>query len=249
MYNASPVRFQGVFLLWAAVIVAPAARVSARELPPLNDQKDWTDQEKREFLDYLEASQPMPKGKARKIALPKGEGASGAERPAWAVEVAPATATIFPFDRKGYGATADGLLGARALYERHFFTWMRGYAGFEGVPMRERESGGGTADLTRWAVPLGLEFALVPLGTPQTRYVVLRAGVEAADVTGAPSGAFSAPMTGPSAAWDVALGYEWQIPDTRWRMNAALDGLHSITNPGGVGYVGFGATAALAYTF
>jgi hypothetical protein len=241
------VRFQGYFLLWAGLVALPAARVAAQQVPPLGDQKDWTDQDKREFLDYLRSNQPMPKGEARDIALPRGTVA--AERPAWALELAPATVTIYPYDKNGYGSTAGGLLGARALYERHFFTWVRGYAGFEGVPMDEKESSGATADLVRWAIPVGLEFALVPLGTSQTRYVILRAGVEAADMTGAPAGSFLTPLTGPSAAWDVALGWERQIPDTHWRMNIALDGLHSITSPGGVGYVGFGATAALAYTF
>ncbi len=240
-------RFQGCFLLWAGLAALPAARVAAQQIPPLNDQKDWTDQDKREFLDYLQSNQPMPKGKARNIALPPG--ALGTESPAWALELAPETVTLYPYDQNGYGPTAEGLLGARALYERHFFTWMRGYAGFEGVPMDEKENSGATAELVRWAIPVGLEFALVPLGTSQTRYVILRAGVEAADMTGAPAGAFAAPLAGPSAAWDVALGWERQFPDTHWRMNIALDGLHSITNPGGVGYVGFGATAEFAYTF
>jgi hypothetical protein len=99
-------------------------------------------------------------------------------------------------------------------------------------------------------VPAGLEFALVPLSTPQTRYVLLRLGAVAANVSGtANRGDFAAPILGASAAWDLGLGYEWQIADSRWRINAALDGLHSISNRSNISYYGLGGTLAAVYTF
>ena len=54
---------------------------------------------------------------------------------------------------------------------------------------------------------------------------------------------------GPSAAWNLGLGYEWQFANSNWRLNAAFDGLRSIANHSGVAYWGFGSTIAAAYTF
>jgi len=189
----------------------------------------------------------MPAGQVRQVYLT--ENRSTSSHAAWSLELGPASTTLFPFSEKGGEPTARGTLGARALYERHLTPWLRAYAGLEAESLRQNRTNGSTAELMRWSVPAGIELALVPLATPQTRYVLLRLGLAASQVSGAPGSDFSSPIVGTSAAWDVGLGYEWQIPNTSWRVNAALDGLRSIGDRNGVGYYGLGTTVALVKTF
>jgi hypothetical protein len=244
MYNPSAMRLQGVLLLLAAA----ALPARSQTLPPLDAQKTWTDADKKEFLKFLNSNAPLPSGQVKAIAAARTEPAYSG--PARAFEIGPAATSLFPYAGTGRASHAVSLPGGRILYERHYRPWLRGYVGVEGEDLRQKRLDGQTATLTRGAVPVGVEFALVPLDTPQTRCVLLRAGVVASDVTGpGRRGDFYAPVLGASAAWDVGLGYEWQIPDSRWRLNGAVDGLHSISNSHGVGYYGLGLSAAVAYTF
>ncbi len=242
-------RFQAIFFAAAgAAWLLPASGARAQSAPPLNSQQVWTEKDKADFLHYLDSNAPMPSGGQVKAAGRSKE--SWSYREAQAIEIGPASTMIFPFTGNGHATTVAALPGVRVLYEKHFFPWLRGYGGLEGEALRQTRTDGAQGKLTRWAVPLGVEFALVPLATPQTRYVLLRLGLAVSDVAGADKrSSFAAPILGTSAAWDLGLGYEWQIPDTTWRLNAALDGLRSMGDRGGVGYYGLGMTLAAAYTF
>ncbi len=216
-------------------------------MPSLGDQRAWTQQDKVTFLHYLNSNKPMISGQVREVSL--SENSLAAPHAAWSLELGPASTTLFPISGNGGGAPARGGFGARALYERHLTPWLRAYAGLEAESLSQARMNGSSADLMRWTVPAGIELALVPLATPQTRYVLLRVGLAASQVSGAPASDFSSPIVGTSTAWDVGLGYEWQIPDSNWRINAALDGLRSMGDRDGVGYYGLGAAAALVRTF
>jgi hypothetical protein len=236
--------------LAAAIFFLAAAAVRAQTAPSLGTQPNWTDADKAEFLRYLNSNAPMPSGAVSKA----GPAASSADESnfhtARSLELGPASVVLFPFSGNHIGGTATGGPGARLVFEQHFEPWLRFYAGLEGETMRQREIGGQTASLTRWAAPAGLEFALVPLSTPQTRYVLIRLGIAPSNVSSAANrGDFSTPVLGASAAWDAGLGYEWQIAETPWRINAALDGLRSISNRSNISYYGLGGTIAAVYTF
>ncbi|HVA65567.1 MAG TPA: hypothetical protein VNK24_01420 [Elusimicrobiota bacterium] len=241
-------RFQGGrFLLFCAIVLPAWAHCRAHAAPSLGDQRAWTRQDKATFLRYLNSKQPMQTGQVRQVYL--SENRTAPSHAAWSLELGPASTTLFPFSEKGGESTARGTLGVRALYERHLTPWLRAYAGLEAESLRQNRTDGSTAELMRWSVPAGIEFALVPLATPQTRYVLLRVGLAASQVSGAPGSDFSSPAVGTSAAWDIGLGYEWQIPNSSWRVNAAVDGLRSMGDRNGVGYYGLGSTLALVRTF
>jgi hypothetical protein len=248
MYNGFPMRFQVAALAIFASFLAAAAR--AQTLPPLDAQKTWTDADKAEFLKYLNSNAPLPAGSVSRAAPEASSDLEFTSRAARSLELGPATTSLFPYSGGHYSGTVDGGPGARVVFEQHYEPWMRFYAGLEGETLYQKERNGQTASLTRWAAPAGVEFALVPLSTPQTRYVLMRLGVAPAAVSAAANrNEFSTPILGASMAWDLGLGYEWQIPDSRWRINAAIDGLHSISNRDDVSYYGLGATLAVVYTF
>jgi hypothetical protein len=237
---------QGTLLLSSLLAFAAGAR--AQTLPPLDQQKAWTDADKKQFLNYLNSNAPAPKGDVKAVSAPAGQDWS--YHPARALEIGPTSMTLFPFAGNRYASTVGPSVGGKILAEQHLVPWFRGYAGFEAEPLRQKRTDGTYAGLTRFAVPVGLEFALVPLSTPETRYVLLRAGISASEITGAGHASdFSAPLLGTSAAWNLGLGYEWQFADSNWRLNGALDGLRSIANRSGTGYYGLGLTVAAAYTF
>jgi hypothetical protein len=242
-------KFQGIGrILLCAGLSALAAGARAQTLPPLDQQKAWTEADKQQFLNYLNSNSPAPKGDVKDVAAPAGQNWS--EHPARALEAGPASITLFPFSGNRYSGTVGPAAGGKILAEQHLVPWFRGYAGFEAEPLRQRRSDGAYAGLTRFAAPVGLEFALVPLSTPETRYVLLRAGIAASEITSSVKGsAFNTPLVGTSAAWNIGLGYEWQFANSNWRLNAALDGLRSIASRGGTGYYGLGMTTAAAYTF
>lgn len=241
-------KIQGGFFILCACLAWIASAAQAQTLPPLSQQQSWTEQDKKEFLNYLNSSQPLPTGQVKGVAaLTNRQG--GSYHMARALEFGPSEVTLFPFSGSHYGGTVSGL-GGRLIYEQHFVPWLRGYAGLEVDPLRQTRLGGVSEDLTRWAIPAGLEFALVPLSTPQTRYVLLRLGVVASDVYGSGSAAdFATPLMGASAAWNLGLGYEWQFADSNWRLNAAVDGLRSMGSRNGTGYYGLGTTLTLVRTF
>lgn len=255
MYNTSALKFQGIFLALAAVALAASPCVRAEKPPPLSRQQTWTEKDKADFLKYLNSNQPSASGQSKELVLPSEQKAAEAGKKwsshaARALEIGPAATVIYPFTQEGHIVTATPMYGGRMLYVQHFRPWIRGYLGLEVSAMRQRHKDDTWGRMTRWAVPVGLEFALVPLATPQTRYVLLRMGVVGSHVASPDQRSdFVAPIIGDSAAWNIGLGYEWQLADSNWRVNAAFDGLRAMEKKDEVGYYGLGGTIGLAYTF
>jgi len=235
---------------FAAVALLASSPCRAQSAPSLNTQPSWTDADKAEFLKYLNSNAPMPSGSVSKSGATAASDTEFSFHTARSLEVGPASALIFPYSGNHWSGAADGGPGARVVFEQHFEPWLRLYAGLEGETLKQRELNGQTASLTRLAAPVGLEFALVPLSTPQTRYVLMRLGIAPSNVSSAAKNSdFADPILGASAAWDLGLGYEWQIADSPWRINAAIDGLRSISNRANISYYGLGGTIAAVYTF
>ena len=234
----------------AAPRVSAAAAGENAGLPPMHDQKAWTEADKAKFLQFLNTKGgAMPTGEVA-AGAPATEGFAYASQPARSIQFSPTFLQLYPISSGHYSGTVYGPPGAKVLLERHITPWLRTYAGLEYDGMSQRKRDGETSRLSRWAVPVGVEFALVPLATPQTRYVLIRLGLVASEVVGpGKRGDYDAPLLGGTAAYDLGLGYEWQIADTPWRVNATFDGLRSISSRAGVDYYGLGMTAGVVYTF
>lgn len=243
-------KWQGLAAALLAALLAAGPARAGDSLPPLQDQKAWTPQDKAEFLRFLNSTGAprMPSGSVSAQA-PAAEGI--AFHAARSLELGPDFLELFPLSNGHYSGSVHGTApGVKALGERHITPWLRAYGGLEYDRLSQQQLSGNTVGLTRWAIPAGLEFALVPLATPQTRYVLVRTGIVAGDVAGPGSrGDYRAPVLGASAAFDLGLGYEWQLSSTPWRLNAAIDGLRSISSRAGVAYYGMGLTAGAVYTF
>ena len=64
------------------------------------------------------------------------------------------------------------------------------------------------------------------------------------------SSQFKTPLLGWQGTWTAGLGYEWQIPDTRWRLHATADTYYSLAHRRGRSqFFGVGLAAGAAYTF
>ena len=80
---------------------------------------------------------------------------------------------------------------------------------------------GQKARLNHYEFPAGFELALIPLGTPHTRYVLLRGGVAVHYIQGNRRDAdFDTTLLGVRGTWNAGLGYEWQIAETNWHQYA-----------------------------
>ena len=229
---------------------AAAAAAKNTNLPSMHDQKAWTEADKAKFLQFLNTTGGSMPGGDVAAGTPGTEGFGYVSHAARSLEFSPTFLNLYPMSSQRYSGTVHGTVGAKMLVERHVTPWLRWYAGLEYDGLHQRKRDGETSRLSRWAVPAGVEFALVPLATPQTRYVLIRLGLVACDVVGAGKrGDYEAPLLGATVAYNLGLGYEWQIADTPWRVNATFDGLRSIANRAGVAYYGLGLTAGVAYTF
>lgn len=222
---------------------AGAAR--AQTLPDMNDQRAWTESDKQTFLKYLQSSQKMPAGQVKEIE----DGEAEPLRPARYVTLDLLADTLYPVGRGGHIETDPAAWGFRALAGTHLFTWVRAFTGLQYDPMSQRKLGGGTAELQHFEVPAELEFALIPLGQDQTRNVLIRAGAALHEITGAPSYDFSAPVTGFRPTWNLGLGFEYQVPDTPWRVHALAEGYRSMYGEYGTDFYGLDISAGAAYTF
>ena len=99
-------------------------------------------------------------------------------------------------------------------------------------------------------MPLGIELALVPLGTPQTRYVILRGGAtfHHFQKTGI-ANQLEAPIEGWQGSWNVGLGYEWQFANTPWRFHVLAEAYKSFVLEDSPQFLGGGLTSGFVYTF
>ena len=234
------------FLALLLLFSAAAARAAA--LPDLKNQAAWTEKEKQEFLGFLKSSQQLPAAGQVKYVAPEKGGRGNFSKARYA-SLALETDTLIINTGGGRTKTESTTIGPKLLVGGHMFSWVRYYAGLKYNRIGQDKMDGGRAQLSHLEVPLGVELALIPLGTPQTRYVLLRGGVSEHYFSGqAKKSDFGAPLLGWRPAWNLGLGYEWQLANTNWRWHTLAEGYRSFST-GGTQFYGLGLTGGLVYTF
>lgn len=239
-------------LLPLLLLLACAAPAAAAGLPDLKNQAAWGEKEKKDFLNFLKSDQPAPAGNVKAVAAKNGGGASsfGGPRKARYASLALVSDSVVVDLGGGRSRTETAGPGVKLLAGGHVFSWVRYYAGVKYNSLSQRRLDGRNARLSHLEFPAGLELALIPLGTPHTRYFLLRGGLSWHQFSGGPAGsAFQAPLKGSHPAWNLGLGYEWQFPDTNWRFHALAEGSRSIHRPGKTQFYGLGLTAGFVRTF
>ncbi len=224
------------------------ACANAADLPDLGNQAAWGEKEKKEFLDYLKTNKQIPAGGQVKYVSPE-KSAGGSPSKAGYLTLNVVTDTMLLDEGGGKTKTETANIGPKLILGGHMFSWVRYYTGFKYTAIGQNRLNGGRARLSHSEIPLGIELALIPLGTPQTRYILLRGGVSAHYISGASKSDFASPILGWRAAWNLGAGYEWQIPDSRWRINILTEAYRAFSSKGPPRFSGLGLTSGLAYTF
>lgn len=238
-------------LLRAVALLLLPAFASAQ--PDMSRQGAWTEKEKAEFLHYLRSGQPaVPKGQAKNVQpAQSSEAAERAPRKPRFVSLALSSDSPITVDGGGVVRREGSGLGPRLLAGGHVFTWLRYYGGAMGSRFRQEKLDGTKPLVTHLQFPAGLEVALVPLGTRQTQYLLLRGGTALHRFSSStPADQFKTPLNGWQVSLNAGLGYEWQISDTRWRLHALLEGYKSLARQSNTArFYGLGFTLGTVYTF
>lgn len=234
-------------ILLTALLLLGAGAAGAATLPDLKSQAAWTEKDKQEFLGFLKSNQQLPvTGQVKYVAPQRGGGGSSKARYA---SLALETETLILDYGGGRSKTEAATIGPKFLAGGHMFSWVRYYAGLQYNRVGLDKLDGTRAQVSHLQVPLGVELALIPLGTPQTRYVLLRGGVSEHYFGGkGKKGDYKAPLLGWRPAWNLGLGYEWQFDNSNWRFHALAEGCRSFAG-GGARFYGVGVTAGFVYTF
>lgn len=236
-------------LLLPVLLALCAPSAGAADLPDLRSQAAWGEKEKKEFIGFLKTSQPVPAGQVKAVAAGSVAG-RGAPRRARYASLALESDTLVLDLGGGRSKTETTTLGGKLLVGRHLFSWVRYYAGVKYNRVGVDKLDGTRARLSHTEIPVGLELALIPLGTPHTRYVLLRGGVSSHHFSGpADKADFAAPLLGWHPAWNLALGYEWQFANSNWRFHTLAEGSRSFYRSGKTQFYGLGLTAGFVYTF
>jgi len=231
-----------------SLLAAFAASGLAAGLPDLRNQAAWGEKEKQEFLGFVKSNQPAPaNGSAQVKYVPDGNGTSAPHKARYA-SLALQTDTLILDTGGGRSKTESATLGPKLLVGGHLFSWVRYYAGVKYNRIGLDKLDGTRAHLSHIEVPAGLELALIPLGTPHTRYVLLRGGVSSHFFSGpAKKADFKAPLLGWRQTWNLGLGYEWQFDNSNWRFHTLAEGYRSLG--GDTRFYGLGLTGGFVYTF
>ncbi len=234
-------------LLIALLLLLPCAS-RAQKLPDLGSQAAWTEKEKQEFLKYIRSD---------RTAVPSGQvKANGSSSAAAAARVRKARYAALGFSAESLSTDdsaakvsdeASGL-GPRLLLGGHLFSWVRYYAGVRYGRYGQVRLDGTSARLSHLEIPAGVELALIPLGTPHTRYMLVRGGVSLHNFYGARKAEFNDPLLGWREAWNLGLGYEWQFPDSNLRANVVAEGYRSFSGRAPQ-FHGLGLSASIVRTF
>jgi hypothetical protein len=234
-----------LFLLLLSLACVPAFSAA---LPDLHAQADWTDKEKKEFLDFLKSGAQAPAYGQVKYVAPEKGGSSGVSKARYlTLDLATDTMTL---DRGGFSRTEATTFGPRLIAGGHLFSWVRYYAGLQYNRIGQNRLDGTRMQTDHFQVPAGLELALIPLGTPHTRYVLLRGGVSEHYFSGGAGTAhYRLPLAGWRPAWNVGVGYEWQFDNSNWRWHALAEGYRSFAGGDRTQFYGLGVTAGLVRTF
>ena len=234
-------------VLTVCLLLLSATLPRAESLPNLKTQAAWGDKEKKEFLGFLKSSQPMPTGQVKYTSPEKEQARPSKARYASLTLV---TDTMILDTGGGRTTTETTTLGPKLLVGGHIFSWVRYYTGVKYNRISQDKLDGTRAHLSHIEVPLGLELALIPLGTPHTRYFLLRGGVSEHFFSGpARKSDFKAPLLGWRPAWNLGLGYEWQFANSNWRFHTLAEGYRSFAGGGRTQFYGIGLTTGFVYTF
>ncbi|MCX5786216.1 MAG: hypothetical protein NTX59_11065 [Elusimicrobia bacterium] len=238
-----------VFMLFCLIIVSQLAPVRAQALPDLKAQAAWGEKEKQEFLKFLKSDQQVPiTGQVKKVAAAKGERA--APRKARYFTLNMVTDTLLATAADGKVETITQNSGPQVLLGGHLFSWVRYYGGLKYNRLSRQKLDGTEARLTHFEIPVGMELALIPLGTPQTRYVIMRLGLSAHSISGpADKSDFKTPLLGWYTAWNAGVGYEWQFANSNWRAHLLAEGYRSFAGSNSPKFYGIGLTGGFVYTF
>ncbi|MDD5209484.1 MAG: hypothetical protein PHV36_08860 [Elusimicrobiales bacterium] len=219
----------------------------AESLPNLHNQAAWSEKDKKDFLGFLKSNQAVPAGQVKQIAA--GDDARRAPSKARYASLALVSDTMILDLGGGRTKTETTTFGPKLLAGGHIFSWVRYYAGLKYNRVGQEKLDGTRAHLSHIEVPLGLELALIPLGTPHTRYFLLRGGVSEHYFYGsAKKSDFKNPLLGWRPAWNLGLGYEWQFDNSNWRFHSLAEGYRTFS-ASSTRFYGLGLTAGFVYTF
>ncbi len=236
------------FLLVPLLLLSPLPKAAAQALPDLKSQASWGEKEKQEFLKHLKSNQELPSGLVKNV--PASPGSRAGSHKARYLSLSPLSDALIVVGSDGKLNTGEPSFGARLAAGGHLFSWIRYYAGVKYTRLKQEKLDGSRARLTHYEFPAGIELALIPLGTPHTRYVVMRVGLSEHYFSSSAKGSdFQTSVKGWHPAWNAGIGYEWQVPDTRWRVNILTEGYRSFAGGKTPEFYGIGLTAGLAYTF
>lgn len=221
----------------------------AQTTPDLKRQDVWTEKDKKEFLKLLKSGPALPvEGEVKAVAAPAG-GAVKARKARY-ITLGGFSDTVLTVAADEKVNTEATSAGPKLLVGGHIFSWVRYYAGAGYTRVKQAKLDGTRASLDHFRVPVGVELALIPLGTPHTRYVILRGGLSAHRFSsGADKSEFGTSLLGWHGSYDIALGYEWQFADTNFRVHALAEGYRSILKSGSPKFYGVGLAGGVVYTF
>ncbi|MBU2572839.1 MAG: hypothetical protein KKH28_02020 [Elusimicrobia bacterium] len=236
-------------ILVSLALLSPLAPAGAQTLPDMHNQASWGEKDKQKFLKFLKSNQQMPvTGQVKNVAAGKRGRAAPRKARYFALNLVTDSLTSVAGD--GKTKTGKPAFGPKALAGGHLFSWVRYYGGLKYTRISRDKLDGTAAKLSHLELPAGIEFALIPLGTPHTRYVLLRFGVSGHYVYGsAKSSDFQTSIKGWHPSWNAGLGYEWQISNSNWRTHLLAEGYRSFGGGKTPEFYGIGLTTGLAYTF
>lgn len=221
--------------------------------PDLSRQDTWGEREKKEFLQFLKSGggAAPAAGEVKQISAVNEGSSARAPGKARYVSLELGSESVVAVTGGNTLSHQGSSFAPRLVLGAHLLSWVRLYSGVQVSRLRQEKLDGTRTPLDHYHVPVGLEFALVPLGTPQTRYVILRGGVGFHKFAGRASRSdFGAPLLGVHTSWNAGLGYQWQFSNSNWRAHALLDGYGSLQREKGTSrFYGMGFGAGLVRTF
>ncbi|MBI2519887.1 MAG: hypothetical protein HYV97_05710 [Bdellovibrio sp.] len=225
----------------------------ATDLPNLKNQRAWSSGDKKTFIEYLESGKQAPiSGNVQNTqpVEPQSEDEANFDfAKAKYINFSLLTNSMYTVGHDNVRHSVSNNLGAKILFGTHIFSWVRSYFGMQYSGMDQKMKNGQKARLNHYEFPVGFELALIPLGTPHTRYVLLRGGVAGHYIEGNRHDSdFDTTLLGFRGTWNAGLGYEWQIAETSWRFNLLLEGFKSMSRENGSKFIGAGLTVGMAYT-
>ncbi len=244
-------RFAGA-MLGAGLLFVWTSPSFCQTVPDLKNQAAWGDKEKQEFLKYLKSNQPTQiTGQVKETgeaALTETERQTVSKPKFLTMNIV--SDTVLTMANNGELKSSNTALGPKIMIGGHLFSWVRYFTGIKWTRVYQGKLDGSRARLSHFEVPLGVELALIPLGTPHTRYVLMRAGISGHCMSGkATDSDFESSILGWHAAWNLGVGYEWQFANSNWRAHALAEGYKSIISKGTPQFYGVGFTGGLVYTF